>query len=911
VVGAIGRAQAPSARVYRQIPGATLAGQPVGIADEPGRPGIQARIITKGKGDTLSSQQTQIFGDGKIVPISIRDEMRRSYIDYAMSVIVGRALPDVRDGLKPVHRRILYAMHELGLSPEKAFKKCAKVVGEVLGKYHPHGDTAVYDALVRLAQDFASRYPLVNGHGNFGSIEGDNAAAMRYTECKLTPIATSMLEDIEQDTVDFVPNYDGSEEEPSVLPCRLPMLLLNGSSGIAVGMATNIPPFNLGEVVDGVIALIDQPNLTPEDMMQYIKGPDFPTGGQIIGYSGIKEAFRTGRGSVIMRAVCTIEQIPGGGGRQERTAIVVSEVPYQVNLTNLIEKIAELVRDKRIDGISDLRNESDRDGMRLVIELKRDAKPDVVLRNLYKHTQLQTTFGVNMLALVRNQPRLLNMVDVLSEFVDHRVEVITRRTRFLLGKAEARAHILAGLMIAIGDLDKIIQLIRNANSTDVARSELIDKYSLDEAQANAILEMQLRRLTGLEREKISGEHAELMTKIADYNDILANRSRVLQIIKDELHEAKEKHGDVRKTQIMPGENDDFSIEDLTPNDAMAVFITKQGYIKRIALDTFERQNRATRGKGAIKTRDEDDVTHFFMAGMHSHVLFFTSKGRAYSLKVYDLPEGGRTAKGLAIINLLALEQEETITAVVPVKDFDPNQFLIMLTKQGWIKKILLDNFDSIRRSGIIAIGLEDNDYLGWVLPATNSDDLMIGTSLGMAIRFPVNDLRPLGRTARGVTAMKMRAGDEIVDFSILPATDNTADIMIITNDGFGKRTPVSEFRAQNRGGIGLISTKFKNAKSRVTNTCVVSERDELMIVSANGIVVRLQSSDISRQGRMATGVRLQNLDENDCIASVTKIVPVDDEEAAERLIEAQKQQSQLDLPSESKAPQAPEMPTEE
>ena len=826
----------------------------------------------------MSSQQ--VFGDGKIVPISIRDEMRRSYIDYAMSVIVGRALPDVRDGLKPVHRRILYAMHEMGLAPEKSFKKCAKVVGEVLGKYHPHGDTAVYDALVRLAQDFSSRYPLVNGHGNFGSIEGDNAAAMRYTECKLTFVATTMLEDIEQDTVDFVPNYDGSEEEPSVLPCRLPMLLLNGSSGIAVGMATNIPPFNMSEVITGVCALIDQPHLTPDDMMQYIKGPDFPTGANIIGYSGIRDAFRTGRGSVVMRAVCTIEQIPGGGGRQERTAIVVTETPYQVNISNLIEKMADLVRDKKLEGISDLRNESDREGMRIVIELKRDAKPDVVLRNLYKHTQLQTTFGVNMLALVKNQPRLLNIVDVLSEFVEHRVEVIVRRTRFLLGKAEARAHILAGLMIAIGDMDNVIALIRSAKSTEEAREKLTTKYSLDLDQANAILEMQLRRLTGLEREKINAEHTELMVKIAEYNDILGNRGRVLEIIKIELLEVKEKYGDARKTQIQPDEGDGFSIEDLTPNDNMAVFITKQGYIKRIALDTFQRQSRATRGKGAIKTRDEDDVTHFFVAGMHSKVLFFTSKGRAFSLKVYDLPEGGRTAKGLAIINLLAMEQDETITAVVPVYSLPQGTYLLMLTKLGWIKKIDLENFDNIRRSGIIAIGLEDEDYLGWVLPATDDDHMLIGTSLGMAIRFPVQDLRPLGRPARGVTAMKMRAGDEIVDFSVLPGTANDLDVLIITNDGFGKRTNLAEFRTQNRGGIGLISTKFKNAKSRVTNTAIVNDTDELLIVSANGVVVRLRAGEISRQSRMATGVRLQNLDENDCVASVTKIVPLDDEEEA-------------------------------
>lgn len=820
--------------------------------------------------------QTQIFGDGNIVPVSIRDEMRRSYIDYAMSVIVGRALPDVRDGLKPVHRRILYAMHELGLTPEKAFKKCAKVVGEVLGKYHPHGDTAVYDALVRLAQDFASRYPLVNGHGNFGSIEGDNAAAMRYTECKLTPIALTMLDDIEEDTVDFQPNYDGSELEPSVLPCRLPMLLLNGSSGIAVGMATNIPPYNLSEVVDGLVALIGNPELQPRDMMQYIKGPDFPTGGQIIGSTGIRDAFETGRGSVLMRAVTTIEQIPGGGGRQERTAIVVTEIPYQVNLTTLIEKIAELVREKRVDGISDLRNESDRDGMRLVIELKRDAKPDVVVRNLYKHTQLQTTFGVNTLALVNNQPRLLNIVDILSEFIEHRVEVVVRRTRFRLNKAEARAHILAGLIIALGDLDRIIQIVRGSESTESARTQLMSNYSLDADQANAILEMQLRRLTGLEREKITGEYNELQVRITEYKSILADRQKVLTIIEGELMVLKEKFGDPRKSQIMPGEGDGFSIEDLTPNDAMAIFITRQNYIKRIALDTFERQKRATRGKGAMKTRDEDDVVHFFTAGMHSAVLFFTNKGVVYSLKVYDLPEGSRNAKGLAVVNLLPLEQDEKITAVVPVNDFTESRFLLMLTKKGWIKKIETSSFQNIRRNGIIAIGLEEGDYLGWVLPANDKDQLIIGTSMGMGIRFPVSTLRPLGRTARGVTSMKLRFEDEIVDFSITPEGANV-DLLVITNDGFGKRTNISEFRTQGRGGIGLISTKFKNSRSRVTSICAVSEQDELLFVSANGVVVRLRAVDIPRQSRMATGVRIQNLDEKDYFASVNKIAKVDDD----------------------------------
>jgi DNA gyrase subunit A len=802
--------------------------------------------------------------------------MRRSYIDYAMSVIVGRALPDVRDGLKPVHRRILYAMNELGMTPDKPYKKCARIVGEVLGKYHPHGDSAVYDALVRLAQSFSSRYPLIDGHGNFGSIEGDNAAAMRYTESRLTPISMTMLQDIDQDTVDFVPNFDGSLEEPSILPCRLPMLLLNGSSGIAVGMATNIPPFNAAEVIDGTIAMIDNPKLEADELMEWIKGPDFPTNATIVGSSGIREAFRTGRGSVLMRGVTSIELIPGGGGRQERTAIVISEIPYQVNLTTLIEKIAELVRDKKIDGISDLRNESDRDGMRVVIELKRDAKPDVVLNNLYKQTQLQTTFGINMLALVNKQPRLLNLPDILSEFVEHRVEVVVRRTRFELNKAEARAHILAGLIIAIGDLDRVIQTIRNAESTEKAREQLIANYGLDHDQANAILEMQLRRLTGLEREKIAAEHNDLQIKIAEYKAILSDRQKVLTIIKGELLELREKFGDERKTKILPEEGE-FRIQDLTPNDAMAVFITRMGYVKRIALDTFERQNRATRGKGGIKTKDEDDVVHMFMGGMHDSVLFFSDRGVVFRLNVYDFPEGGRSAKGLPIINLLPLGQDEKITALIPISAATTSNSLIMLTEKGWIKRINLDKFENIRRNGLIAIGLEEADKLKWVLQCRGEkDNVIIATAMGMAIRFQCADLRPLGRTARGVTAMKLRQGDLLVDFSIVPA-EQDADLLVITNDGFGKRTNIRDFRAQNRGGIGLIATKFKNKNSRLTNTMVVQAEDELMIVSANGVVVRLKAKDISKQGRSATGVRLQNLDDDDYVASVTKIVPLDDD----------------------------------
>ncbi|OGH99687.1 MAG: DNA gyrase subunit A, partial [Candidatus Melainabacteria bacterium GWA2_34_9] len=567
--------------------------------------------------------QQRIFGDGKIVPINIRDEMKRSYIDYAMSVIVGRALPDVRDGLKPVHRRIIFAMNELGMYHDKPFKKCARIVGEVLGKYHPHGDTAVYDALVRMAQDFSTRYQTIDGHGNFGSVDGDSAAAMRYTEARMTNITMSMVNDIDSETVDFVPNFDGSLEEPDILPVRLPMLLLNGTSGIAVGMATNVAPHNLNEIVEGTIALIDNPDLDISELMEYIKGPDFPTGATILGNEGIRSAFQTGRGSILMRAVTSFEEVDGGKGKHDRTAIIISELPYQVNKANLVEKIAELVKEKKLEGISDLRDESDRDGMRVVIELKRDAKPDVVQNNLFKHTSMQTSFGVNMVALVNKQPRLLNVHQILTEFIEHRVEIVTRRTAFDLKKAKARAHILAGLIIALGNLDKVIEMIKTSKSTEAARNSLIEIYGLDTDQANAILEMQLRRLTGLEQEKINAEYQELKQKIAEFESILANRQKVLNIIKTELEADKEKFGDERRTQIIPYQ-DELSIKDLTPDDPMAIFITRQGYIKRISLDTFERQNRATKGKGGMKTRDNDDVMHFFTATMHNKVLFFTS-----------------------------------------------------------------------------------------------------------------------------------------------------------------------------------------------------------------------------------------------------------------------------------------------
>lgn len=818
--------------------------------------------------------QQNIFSDGKIVPVNIREEMKRCYIDYAMSVIVGRALPDVRDGLKPVHRRILFAMNELGMTPDKPFKKCARIVGEVLGKYHPHGDTAVYESLVRMAQDFSTRYMTVDGHGNFGSVDGDSAAAMRYTEARMHKITASMLADIDCETVDFGPNFDGSLQEPLVLPVRLPMLLLNGVSGIAVGMATNIPPHNLCEIVDGTIALIDNPDITIAGLMEYIKGPDFPTAATIIGLNDIKQAYETGRGSIKMSAVAGFEEIQGGAGRQTRTAIIINELPYQVNKAMLIEKIAELVKDQKIVGISDLRDESDRDGMRIVIELKRDAKPDVVKNNLFKQTQLATSFGVNMIALVGVQPRLLNLYEVLNEFVEHRVEIITRRTIYFLKKAKMRAHILSGLLIALGSLDEVIALIKGSKTTEEARLGLMSRFGLDVDQANAILEMQLRRLTGLEQDKIKAEYEELMRKIKEYEAILADRQKVLNIIKDELIEDKEKYGDERRTQILP-EQGEMSIEDLTPNTPMAVFITHQGYLKRIALDTFERQNRATRGKSGIKTKEDDDIQHFFTAMMHDKVLFFSSKGTVYSLNVYDFPEGSRQSKGLPIVNVLPIEQDERITAVVPVSEFSKDANLIMLTKSGYIKRIQLDNFSNIRRNGIIAIGLEEDDALNWVKLASNKDEIIIGTSCGMAIRFGVEDLRPLGRSARGVNSMKLRSGDSIIGCDIVPR-DYDADLLVVTSDGFGKRSKLSEFRAQNRGGIGLIATKFKSPASRLVALTIVEEQDEIMIVTANGIVSRIKAGDISRQGRPATGVKAQNLTGNDVVMSVNKIINPDE-----------------------------------
>ena len=807
---------------------------------------------------------------------NIVDEVKDSFLDYSMSVITSRAIPDLRDGLKPVHRRILWSMYEEGNTPDKPHRKSATTVGNVMGHYHPHGDSSIYDAMVRLAQDFNQRYMLVDGHGNFGNIEGDGAAAYRYTEARLAKISLELLRDINKDTVDMDDNFDVTRKEPKVLPSRFPNVLVNGSMGIAVGMATNIPPHNLSEVVDGTIALIDNPQITIPELMEYIKGPDFPTAATIVGMNDIKQAYETGRGSITMSAVSGFEEISGGAGRQSRTAIVVTEIPYQVNKAVLIAKIAELVRDKKMDGISDIRDESDREGMRIVIELKRDAKPDVVRNNLYKFTQLETTFGVNMVALCGQQPRLMNLHQVLSEFVEHRIEIVTRRTIFFLKKAKVRAHILAGLIIALGSIDEVIELIKKSKTADTAREGLMSRFGLDADQANAILEMQLRRLTGLEQDKVKAEYDELLKKIEEYEGILASRQKILDIIKTELLEDKEKYGDERKTQIVP-ERGEVTIEDLTPNTPMAVFITHQGYLKRIPLDTFERQNRATRGKSGIKTKEDDDIQHFFTAMMHDKVLFFSSKGTVYSLNVYDFPEGGRQSKGLPIINVLPIDQDEKITAVVPVSNFSHELNLIMLTKKGNIKRIELDNFSNIRRNGIIAIGLDEGDSLNWVKLAKSMDEIIIGTSCGMAIRFPIKDLRPLGRSAKGVISMKLRSGDEIVGCDIVPR-DYDADLLVVTSDGFGKRTKLSEFRAQNRGGIGLIATKFKTSASRLVALTIVEDSDDIMLVTANGVVTRINAGSISRQGRPATGVRAQNLNDGDSVVSVNKILNPDEDD---------------------------------
>ncbi|MDU1314293.1 MAG: DNA gyrase subunit A [Clostridium septicum] len=815
------------------------------------------------------------LNEGKVIPVDINKEMKKCYIDYAMSVIVGRALPDVRDGLKPVHRRILYSMHELGLSPEKGYRKCARIVGEVLGKYHPHGDSSVYDALVRMAQDFSMRYMLVDGHGNFGSVDGDNAAAMRYTEAKMNKIAAEMLRDINKDTVNFIPNFDGEEKEPEVLPSRYPNLLVNGSSGIAVGMATNIPPHNLGEVIDGTIMLIDNPESTILELMTVIKGPDFPTGATIMGKSGIRAAYETGKGRVIVRAKSEIEE------ENNRHRIIVTEIPYQVNKAKLIENIADLVKDKKIVGISDLRDESDREGMRIVIELKKDANPNVVLNLLYKHTKMQDTFGVIMLALVNNEPQVLNIKQVLNYYISFQKEVITRRTTFELNKAEARAHILEGLRIALDNIDEVISIIRGSKTSEIARNTLMERFNLSEKQSTAILEMRLRRLTGLERDKIEEEYAELM-KLIDYlNSILASEEKLLGVIKDELLQIKTKYGDERRTSIEKVVNE-IDIEDLIQEEEVVVTLTHTGYIKRISADTYSAQRRGGRGIQAMSTKEDDFVEHVNITSTHSDVLFFTNRGRVYKLRAYEIPDAGRTAKGTNIINLIAIEQDERIETVLTVRDDVNDGFLFMGTKQGIVKKTPLSEFKNLRKNGLIAINLRDGDELLKVKVTRGDADIIIATQDGNAIKFNEQDVRPMGRTASGVKSINLRKNDIAVCMDIAVEGE---DLLVISENGFGKRTPVTEYKRQKRGGTGLITYKISEKTGKLIGATVCKVDDELMLINTSGVAIRINISDISVTSRAAMGVTLMRTGEEEKVVAIAKISGNDDEKDVQLAIE--------------------------
>ncbi len=801
---------------------------------------------------------------GKILPVYIEDEMQKSYIDYAMSVIIQRALPDVRDGLKPVHRRILYAMHEAGMASNKPYKKSARIVGEVLGKYHPHGDSSVYEAIVRLAQDFSTRYLMVDGHGNFGSVDGDGAAAMRYTEVRMAKIAEMMLEDIEKETVDFGPNYDESLKEPSVLPSKVPALLINGSAGIAVGMATNIPPHNLSEVVNGLVMLIDNPDAEIPQLMTAIKGPDFPTGAAILGTDGIRSAYNTGRGVVKIRAKAEIEPMQKGKNR-----IVVSEIPYQVNKARLIESIAQLVKDGVVEGITDLRDESDRRGMRIVIELKSDVVPDVILNQLYKHTQLQSSFGIIMLALVKGQPRILNLKQILEYYLEHQKEVITRRTRFELGKAQDRAHILEGLKIALDNLDEVIQTIRNSATADIAKTSLMEKFNLSQRQAQAILDMRLQRLTGLERKKIDDEYIDVMEQIDWLESVLADESKVMNIIKEDLLLMQKKFGDARRTEIST-DTSDMDIEDLIAEEDIVVTISHQGYIKRQTLDNFRSQKRGGVGKtGGSGKKADDCAEHLFLSTTHHNILFFTNKGKVYRQKGYEIPEAGRTAKGTAIINLLPIEQGEKITAVIPVKEFKDDHFMFMATNKGTVKKTNLVDFDSARKTGLIAINLDANEDLIGVEMTDGNSEIVIATRNGIAIRFDEQDVRPMGRTAHGVRGITLNYGDEVVAMDSV-ANENY-EVLTATELGMGKRTAVSEYRKQTRGGKGVINMKITEKTGTVVGMRVINPEQEIMMITAGGIIIRIDVDQISQYSRNTQGVKLMTLNDEDKVVSLAAI----------------------------------------
>ncbi|MGF9963824.1 DNA gyrase subunit A [Bacillus rhizoplanae] len=817
----------------------------------------------------MSDNQQQ----GRIREINISQEMRTSFLDYAMSVIVSRALPDVRDGLKPVHRRILYAMNDLGITADKAYKKSARIVGEVIGKYHPHGDSAVYETMVRMAQDFSQRYMLVNGHGNFGSVDGDSAAAMRYTEAKMSKISMELLRDITKNTIDYQDNYDGSEREPIVLPARFPNLLVNGATGIAVGMATNIPPHQLGEVIDGVLALSHNPEITIAELMEYIPGPDFPTAGQILGRSGIRRAYETGRGTVILRARVEIEEKANG-----KQSIIVTELPYQVNKARLIEKIAELVRDKKIDGITDLRDESDRNGMRIVMELRRDANANVLLNNLYKHTALQTSFGINMLSLVNGEPKVLNLKECLYHYLEHQKVVIRRRTAYELEKAEARAHILEGLRIALDHLDEVITLIRNSKTADIAKQGLMERFGLSEKQAQAILDMRLQRLTGLEREKIEQEYQELLALIAELKAILADEEKVLEIIREELIEVKDRFNDTRRSEITIGGMEAIEDEDLIPEQNIVITLTHNGYVKRLPASTYKTQNRGGRGVQGMGTNNDDFVEHLLTTSTHDHILFFTNKGKVYRTKGYEIPEYSRTAKGIPIINLLEVDKDEWVNAIIPIREFSDDHYLFFTTKQGIAKRTPLSSFANIRNNGLIAISLREEDELISVRLTTGEKDMIVGTSNGMLIRFHEEDVRSMGRNAAGVKAITLGDDDQVVGMEIV---EENMDVLIVTKNGYGKRTSVEEYRLQSRGGKGLKTCNITDKNGKLIAVKSVNGEEDIMLITAAGVLIRMPVDQISQMGRNTQGVRLIRLEDDQEVATVAKTQKEDEEDIQE------------------------------
>ncbi len=799
----------------------------------------------------------------KIIDIDINKEMKTSYLDYAMSVIVSRALPDVRDGLKPVHRRIIYAMDELGMLPNKPYRKSARLVGDVLGKYHPHGDSSVYEAMVRLAQEFSTRYLLVDGHGNFGSIDGDGAAAMRYTEARMAPLSLELLRDLNKDTVDYRLNFDETMKEPKVLPSRFPNLLVNGSSGIAVGMATNIPPHNLTEVINGLILMIDEEDVTVEDLMEEIQGPDFPTGAKILGKEGIRSAYRTGRGRILIRAQADIEENDKG-----RSKIVVTELPYQVNKSRLIQRMAELVREKRLEGITNIRDESDREGIRLVIEVSRDANAEIVLNNLYKHTQLQVTFGAIMLALVDDEPRVLNLKEMMEYYLDHQVEIVRRRTQFDLDKAEARAHIVEGLRIAQENIDDILEIIRSSDTDNLASDILEEKYELSEEQSKAILDMRLRRLTGLERGKLDQEYSELRETIGELKSVLASEQAILAIIREELLEVKDKYGDERRSKIVPYAGE-IILEDMIEEEDVVLTLTHFGYIKRMPEALYRTQRRGGRGVTALTTRDQDFVENLYITSTHDTILFFTNLGKVYSLRAFEIPESGRQARGTAIINLLQLDENERVTAMIPIEKNVEEDSLIFLTKKGLTKRVMLDNFENIRVSGIIAIGLKEDDELIQVRKTDGNKDVIIVTEKGKAIRFNENDVRVMGRTAMGVIGIRLADDDQVVSMEVAEEND-TRDLLTISEKGFGKKTKLTEYNSQSRAGLGVLTYNIREKTGDLVSAKIVSEEDDIMIITLEGIIIRIPSSGISRMGRNTQGVTLIKVSDDDKVVALAK-----------------------------------------